>query len=153
MVSIVAPASFFCFVFFPSLPKVTFEANSPFFLGNEGTKMVTVERTLRALAGLIISDSWHVCVFLCQSVLIFVSLAGSIVSEVPESVGAADGAAAVSHRYLSKPWGLHLHLHLHLSDILFKESCTNLRLACVALQTTHKRRYSLSSSVRIKPRL
>lgn len=62
--------------------------------------MVTVEWTLWLLAGLIISDSWHISVFLCQSVLIFVFVAGSIVSEVPESVGAADGAAAVSHCYL-----------------------------------------------------
>lgn len=61
-------------------------------------EMVTVERTLRALAGVIISDSWHAPVSLCQSVLIFVSPAGSIVSEVLEPVGAADGAAAVSRK-------------------------------------------------------
>lgn len=60
--------------------------------------MVTVERTLRALAGVIISDSWHAPVSLCQPALIFVSPAGSIVSEVLEPVGAADGAAAVSRK-------------------------------------------------------
>lgn len=67
--------------------------------------MVTVERTLRTLAGVIISDSWHAPVFLCQSVLIFVSPAGSTVSEAPEPVGAADRAAAVSHMLPPQLWG------------------------------------------------
>lgn len=77
--------------------------------------MVTVERTLRALVGVIISDSWRSPVSLCQPVLIFASSAGSIVSEVLEPVGAADGAAAVSRklppqiRRQQTPWGLHPH--------------------------------------------
>lgn len=102
-------------------------------------EMVTVEWTLRALAGVIISDSWHAPVSLCQSVLIFVSPAGSIVSEVLEPVAAADGAAAVS-RKLPPQLRCQQTLgvpppspHLHLSNILFKESCTNLWLACIAL--------------------